>query len=62
MDAIQDREKRIAFGTEWCSAATNEFKFKFIWEGYDKIPVSFSVFKSFPFSHDFNDRESARGS
>jgi hypothetical protein len=38
VDAIQDREKRIEFSTKWCSATSKDYNF--IWQGYDKLPVS----------------------
>ena len=40
VDAIQDREKRIKFGTMWCSATGKDYNF--IWQGYDKLPVSYA--------------------
>jgi hypothetical protein len=37
-DAIRDREKRIAFGTHFCDAINQHYRF--IWLGYDSAPVS----------------------
>jgi hypothetical protein len=50
VNAIQDREKRIQFGTEWCNATAKDYKF--IWQGYNKTNVSLSNFISFPLSYD----------
>ena len=37
-DAIRDREKRITFGTHFCDAINQNYRF--IWRGYDNAPVS----------------------
>jgi len=40
VDTIQDRETRMEFGTKWCDTTGKDYKF--IWQGYDKIPVSYA--------------------
>jgi hypothetical protein len=60
MDAIQDRVKRIEFGTKWCDP--NRKDFRFIWQGYDKSPVSHANCVFSPPLHDFDSRETAQGS
>jgi hypothetical protein len=59
-DAIQDREKRIEFGTKWCDP--NGKDYRFIWQGYDKSPVSRADCVFSPPSHDFDNRESEQAS
>jgi hypothetical protein len=39
--ALEDREKRIQFGLEWC----NEKEFKFVYSGYDNGVSDFSYYR-----------------
>ena len=59
-DTIQDQEKRIEFGTKWCDP--NGKDYRFIWQGYNKSPVSCADCVFSPPLHDFNNRESEQAS
>jgi len=45
MDAIQDRERQIKFGTKWYDTTSKDYKF--IWQGYNKPPVSCTMYSLF---------------